>query len=42
MCLFTTLLRFAVVYYGSFECNVRRIADYPTIFASPPCAPMSR
>ncbi|MFI4938269.1 MAG: glutathione S-transferase family protein [Candidatus Berkiellales bacterium] len=26
--LFTTLLRFDVVYYGHFKCNLRRIADY--------------
>lgn len=27
--LFTTLVRFDVVYYGHFKCNKRRIADYP-------------
>ena len=27
--LFTTLLRFDLVYYAHFKCNVRRIADYP-------------
>ena len=29
--LFTTLLRFDVVYYGHFKCNRRRIADYPNL-----------
>ena len=27
--LFTTLIRFDVVYVGHFKCNIRRIADYP-------------
>jgi len=27
--LFTTLVRFDVVYHGHFKCNLRRIADYP-------------
>ncbi len=27
--LFTTLVRFDLVYHGHFKCNVRRIADYP-------------
>lgn len=27
--LFTTLLRFDLVYYSHFKCNIRRIADYP-------------
>ncbi|HBP22352.1 MAG TPA: glutathione-dependent reductase, partial [Planctomycetes bacterium] len=27
--LFTTLIRFDVVYVGHFKCNLRRIADYP-------------
>ena len=27
--LFTTLIRFDVVYHGHFKCNLRRIADYP-------------
>ncbi len=27
--LFTTLIRFDLVYYGLFKCNVRRIQDYP-------------
>jgi glutathionyl-hydroquinone reductase len=29
--LFTTLVRFDVVYHGHFKCNVRRIADYPNL-----------
>ncbi len=29
--LFTTLLRFDLVYYGHFKCNIRRLADYPNI-----------
>jgi glutathionyl-hydroquinone reductase len=33
ICLFTTLLRFDAVYYVHFKCNVRRIADYPALFA---------
>jgi putative glutathione S-transferase len=31
LALFTTLLRFDVVYYAHFKCNVRRIADYPNL-----------
>jgi putative glutathione S-transferase len=31
--LFTTLLRFDIVYVGHFKCNIRRIADYPNLFA---------
>lgn len=31
--LFTTLIRFDAVYYGHFKCNIKRIADYPNIFA---------
>ncbi len=31
--LLTTLLRFDIVYVGHFKCNVRRIADYPNLFA---------
>src|SRR3546814_2505666 len=30
--LFTTLVRFAEVYRGTFQCNVRRIADYPSLW----------
>jgi len=29
--LFTTLVRFDIAYYGAFNCNLRRIADYPAI-----------
>jgi putative glutathione S-transferase len=29
--MFTTLLRFDVVYYAHFKCNVRRIADYANL-----------
>jgi putative glutathione S-transferase len=29
--LFTTLLRFDPVYVGHFKCNLRRIADYPSL-----------
>jgi glutathionyl-hydroquinone reductase len=29
--LFTTLVRFDVVYYGHFKCNLHRIADYPNL-----------
>ena len=29
--LFTTLLRFDLVYYAHFKCNVRRIQDYPNL-----------
>jgi putative glutathione S-transferase len=29
--LFTTLVRFDVVYYGHFKCNRRRISDYPNL-----------
>lgn len=29
--LFTTLLRFDVVYHGHFKCNLRRIQDYPNL-----------
>ncbi len=28
VCLFTTLVRFDLVYHGHFKCNVRRIQDY--------------
>lgn len=29
--LFTTLVRFDLVYHGHFKCNLRRIADYPAL-----------
>ena len=31
--LFTTLIRFDSVYHGHFKCNVRRLVDYPHLFA---------
>jgi putative glutathione S-transferase len=31
--LFTTLVRFDSVYHGHFKCNVRRIVDYPALWA---------
>ncbi|HEX9758680.1 MAG TPA: glutathione S-transferase family protein [Nitrospiria bacterium] len=31
--LFVTLIRFDPVYHGHFKCNLRRIADYPNLFA---------
>lgn len=31
--LFTTLLRFDPVYHGHFKCNIRRLADYPNLWA---------
>lgn len=30
--LFVTLIRFDVVYYGHFKCNLRRIVDYPNLW----------
>jgi putative glutathione S-transferase len=30
---FTTLARFDLVYYSHFKCNLRRIADYPNLWA---------
>jgi putative glutathione S-transferase len=30
--LFTTLVRFDLVYHGHFKCNLRRIADFPALF----------
>jgi putative glutathione S-transferase len=32
-CLFTTLVRFDPVYVGHFKCNLRRLVDYPHLFA---------
>ncbi|MCW8092168.1 glutathione S-transferase family protein [Alteromonas sp. ASW11-130] len=29
--LFTTLIRFDVVYHGHFKCNIKRIKDYPAL-----------
>jgi glutathionyl-hydroquinone reductase len=31
--LFVTLVRFDAVYHGHFKCNIRRIIDYPSLFA---------
>jgi len=31
--LFTTLARFDAVYHGHFKCNLRRIVDYPNLWA---------
>ncbi|WP_340115723.1 glutathione S-transferase family protein [Pelagibius sp. 7325] len=31
--LFTTLLRFDPVYHGHFKCNLRRLIDYPNLWA---------
>jgi glutathionyl-hydroquinone reductase len=31
--LFTTLIRFDPVYYGHFKCNIRRLVDYPNLWA---------
>lgn len=31
--LFTTLVRFDPVYVGHFKCNLKRLADYPSLFA---------
>lgn len=31
--LFPTLVRFDVAYYGALRCNLRRLADYPNLFA---------
>ncbi len=32
VCMFTTLLRFDVVYYVHFKCNIRHIWDYPNLW----------
>lgn len=32
VCLFTTLVRFDLVYHTHFKCNVKRIADYPNLW----------
>ncbi|MBC8121531.1 MAG: glutathione S-transferase family protein [Gemmatimonadaceae bacterium] len=31
-CLFPTLLRFDLAYYGLFKCNLRRLVDYPNLW----------
>lgn len=33
ICLFTTLFRFDLVYHYHFKCNLRRIRDYPQLWA---------
>ena len=33
LCLFPTLLRFDPVYVGHFKCNLRRLVDYPNLWA---------
>lgn len=30
---FTTLVRFDAVYYGHFKCNIKRLVDYPNLWA---------
>ncbi len=32
ICLYTTLVRFDLVYYSHFKCNVRRVQDYPNLW----------
>lgn len=32
ICLFTTLIRFDLVYHTHFKCNVKRILDYPNLW----------
>jgi putative glutathione S-transferase len=32
ICFFTTLVRFDLVYYGHFKCNLSRIQDYPNLW----------
>ncbi len=32
-CMFPTLVRFDAVYHGHFKCNLRRIVDYPHLWA---------
>ena len=32
-CLFTTLFRFDAAYYGLFKCNLKRLVDYPNLWA---------
>ena len=33
ICLFPTLVRFDAVYHGHFKCNLRRLVDYPQLWA---------
>ena len=30
--LFTTLIRFDLVYYAHFKCNLKRVQDYPNLY----------
>lgn len=32
-CLFTTLFRFDLAYYGLFKCNLKRLVDYPNLYS---------
>lgn len=32
-CLFSTFFRFDLAYYGLFKCNLRRLVDYPNLWA---------
>jgi putative glutathione S-transferase len=32
-CLFPTLFRFDLAYYGLFKCNLKRLVDYPNLWA---------
>jgi glutathionyl-hydroquinone reductase len=32
-CLFVTLFRFDLAYHGLFKCNIRRLVDYPNLWA---------
>ena len=32
-CLFTTLFRFDLAYYGLFKCNIKPLSDYPNLWA---------
>ena len=32
-CMFTTLFRFDLAYYGLFKCNLKRLVDYPNLWA---------
>lgn len=31
-CMFTTLFRFDLAYYGLFKCNLKRLVDYPNLW----------
>lgn len=31
-CMFTTLFRFDLAYYGLFKCNIKRLVDYPNLW----------